>query len=276
MNQDLPTNNLSFEPTPKTEQMTNEIMSTSLADLKAKHKGDQLFQLLFSFDENYFNVSNNLAFKRHDLICEFWKSREPVNLTSEERDKIARSIFEAKDASQLGSELTKINKNLQVPKNIKLAEAKQTANNILLGYENITSVLVDNVAEEYLMDTIHFYRMNDNDLKALEIKIDEVSTQISDKFSKQGKNGSYQLSENFFQESIEILTKLGRTRLSLNDILENRDVRAIAEIFSKFDISLKVAWTLKSMKLDNTQDIHSAALSEIKKAILPTLDLNKI
>lgn len=273
MNNNIP-NNLSFEPTPKTEQLTNEIMSTSLADLKAKHGASQLFQLLFTHDENYFNVSQYLAFKRHDLICEFWSSRGPVNLISEERGKIIRSIFQAKDATQLAGELTKINKNLKVPKNIKLAEAKQTANNILLGYENIASVLVDNVAEEYLMDTMHFYRMDDNDLKALGIKIDEVSNQISDKFSKQGENGSYQLSENFFQECIEILTKLGRTRLSLNDILVDRNVRAIADIFSKFDISLKVAWTLKGLKLDNTQDVNTIALGEIKKAILPTLNLD--
>lgn len=267
-NQTNPTN--PANPFDAINDLSFELMINDLAFLIKKYGHQELINKVFTKDENYFSVADNIQFLTHLFVIKFWPPDKSVTLDQTKKEYIVNFIATANPASspeQIAVGLKKIDPNLILMNNFNLPEAQKRAKELLLGINNLKSLLMDLFAPDYLLDTKNFYRMSSDKLEKFYQEITSISEDIQTGYQKLLKK-EFVLEDK--QQMVQRITSLfhaiGRTDFFVAIEKESANIGELSDLIMKLQVGVKAASALKKMNLGN-QDITPFALEEIKKIL---------
>lgn len=255
-------------------QFFDELSNNDFQSLMKKYGKKELFNKTFSPDNLFSSAVQFAAFQQHFFILNFWPTHLPVNLDNQKRKRLVNLVVaispEHTDEQILGW-LKQIDSNLRLPANFDRNALQKRAIQLAAAYDNIEQILLDNLAYDYLPDTLHFYKMDGKQVPLLAEEITAISSELVKEYQKIiQKNVS--ANQNIIGQAIDFLSKIGRSQFFVADEKKKGDLGHISEMFIKLDTAIKATINLKKQTI-SPENLNESALTEIKNTLRPGLQI---
>lgn len=257
-------NNFPFDPTDQTLSFVEELMTTNLESLTKKYGHTPLFGKIFKPDERFFSVFDNIVMRQHQFEAIFWPVDQKFTLTKKNGWEIVKLFANTSEEAKIRENITKIDPFLIIPEGFDFTSTQIDAKKINLAYGSAVSLLLDNLTEKFLLDTMNFFRMDTEKLENLRMEIDQYVGEIT----KQVELGnSYDFLPKELSDKItNLLNQIGRAQFSAN---EQKNFSELSEIFEKLEIAIQTAINMKKLNIQANQNMNDIANQEIKKVLQP-------
>jgi len=266
-------NDFPLGPSPATLSMGEEFLRTDLVELRRKYGEKKLFEKIFTPDENYYSVAGEFKNRRRQLIVSFWPPNQKITLSSPQQNSLLDLLAKLgpeNTVQEVDANLKKISPNLSLPADLDLGQIQPAARDLTNVFQKINDLLLGNFAPDYLADTLGLYRLEETQFQNIRNQVGSMAQSIAAQLNQLIANPAAQVDENLLAQALELLGRLGRTKLFVSEEKNQQDLGQLSEIYNNIEIALEAAAALKQQNLA-PENLNQAALAEIKKILQPAI-----
>ena len=248
-----------------------EMAENDLNSLKTKYGEKKLIEKIFALNPIYTNFVMYMDFRRQLLVLNFWPRNKPVILNNNQRKQIINLIAGLKPENtieQIQQWLKEIDQSLLLPSDFQLKVFQKEAYQLYNAYNNLTEILLNNFAHDYLPDTLFCYKKTVGELESISQSIALLTEDFEKEFNRMAKQRTDEANKQAIDKAIDLLKRIGRSQFFLTSEREKANLTHLSDLFVKLDVAIKAAENLKKVNTAN-QDINALAIIEIKKILKP-------
>jgi len=267
-------NNFGIFPEQKTELLTEELLNNDLETLKKKYGQGRIFEIIFKPDKNLYSVANNLKMRIHGFASNYYPTNQSSVLPLEKELAITGLVAkETEERDGLEVALKKIDPNLIIPANYDSSQFKTRAEKLSLAQSTVETVLLNNLALEYLPDTINFLKLDKKELQEISQNINIISNGLTNYLKEWGANPRVKMDDNLVNQCAELFEKIGRTPFFVQQEKEKQNITELINLMAKIEVATNIALTLKENNIPLDSLNKDEILSRIKNFIKPMINI---
>lgn len=254
--------------------LINDLLQENYSELIVKYNLEKLVSSIFYRPEDSDSIVNILKAYRFNFAFQFFPPNSSIVLSNKQKDQILSLVSQSQtlNANELYPQLTQIEPTLIISQDFNFQASQQEAIQIQRALVNIKEIFVENLAYDYLNETLNLTIMTAGEIQALGTESDLFIKQINTDYGKLDNVADlyfYDLKPELLERITTFLKKVGRTKMFIGVANRNPHVDQLLEIFAKFNVAAKIALTLKNK---NTPITEALALNEIKNYLTPLID----
>lgn len=265
------TNNQAFlDQDQEYDDLFAEFYMASIPDLITKYGQKKLIEKIFGQNENYSNFPDYLNLQRQLLIARFIPTNKNIILTNLQKQQIVdllASIKPEMDPGQILQSIQQVQPELQLPEDFQITIYNERALKIFNVFDKIKTIILDHLAEEYLIDTLAIYKLNEPEITNIRNEITEISEKFEQEFIGIEENKIKAVNQALIDQAANLLERIGRSQFFIKSEKEKASLNHLTDIFIKLDVAAQVAVELKTQTNINEENLRESALNQIKQVL---------
>lgn len=262
--------------TQKQQDLALDLLQKAPSEILGENN-EKLFNDIFSQNENWLSAVDLINEYTRSFLVRFWPFNQKIDLSSSKRRDFISTLANSATASseELTNNLKKIDSRFELPEGYDPQAYAPYAAQLANAYQIISELLLEVTAQEYLTDAMFFAKKSKAEIEEFQGIIEKVSAVLEKQYKVilDSPLGKAKLDTQAIEKSAEWLEKMGRTKISVENLKNPENLGDLAEIYIRLELAAQAAINAKNESDQNKTDVKAILLLKIKELLKPSITI---